>query len=132
MSSNVIQQKTSIPHPNAIPRKPLPLYKQHYPNEIKVKVTPEQVEVTWPDGHVSVFDEAWLRERCFSEENIRKRRAIIEKAKPVLWDAEFGSRIGRHNFQRVMTDDEALLEFLKGMRNQRRNVGKKENVSHYP
>lgn len=36
-----------------------------------------KIKCTWSDGHEGVFDEEWLKERSFTEENINSRKSCL-------------------------------------------------------
>ena len=46
---------------------------------------PEGVEVTWQDGHTSLYDREWLRERSFREEARARYRLQVGRALLHLW-----------------------------------------------
>ncbi len=58
-------------------------------------------------GHHSVFDPSWLRVHCQKDPALKQRR------KPQLWDASLS--IPHFDYQEVMRDDEALLQWLEKM-----------------
>ncbi|CAL8244390.1 unnamed protein product [Lota lota] len=73
-----------------------------------------QVSIVWPDQHVSKFELHWLRKRCFS---LASRQAMQEELfinERIYWDSKL--RIPTANFEEVLNDDKAALDWLLALR----------------
>ncbi len=70
--------------------------------------------IRWPDGHVSPFDLAWLRDRSFCSGRRKEREDVLARSQPQLFKARDPLRI--HQFQEIMDSDERMLAWLKGTR----------------
>ena len=87
------------------------------PQKLDVTQDGEQLVVTWPDGHVSIFDSEWLHSRRLSEgEDSSKERSSLSREGVEIWDAEkLQGNIPKSDFQEVMQDDRALFDWLFAM-----------------
>lgn len=84
--------------------------------ELDLDIEPKNIQVEdgglrveWKDGHSSFFAGDWLRQRSFSEEARAKYRTR-QSVPRVHWGSDF--KIPEMDFQTVMTDDKALLDWL--------------------
>lgn len=82
------------------------------PTDVTVSDTGEEIALTWPDGHVSVFTSSWLKSRSFQKDAIEKRLKKYGTPQK-LWGSEL--EIPRHDFEEVMVEDIALLNFLEDL-----------------
>ena len=62
--------------------------------------TSGSVDVTWEDGHVSVYDLEWLRERRFTESARQERDSVI-RLTPKTWGSEMLANIPTDTFDNV-------------------------------
>ncbi|XP_068580373.1 gamma-butyrobetaine dioxygenase [Cebidichthys violaceus] len=72
------------------------------------------VSIAWPDRHTSVFDPEWLKRRCFSA---AARQALKEELflnERYYWDSKL--RIPTVDYQEVLRDDKAALDWLSNLR----------------
>ena len=69
------------------------------------------IAVSWSDGCSSSFPAAWLRQRAF-EPAPQRQRAAVHRPDAVLWDAALAHSLPRLPYDRVMSEDAALLEAL--------------------
>lgn len=68
--------------------------------------------MTWDDGHESVFDLKWLRERSFRQE---EQKAWLNSNQPLYqtWNADyFRKNVPVLNFRDILNEDEQLLKWL--------------------
>ncbi len=72
---------------------------------------PEQLSVTWPDDHRSIFSSAWLRVHTY-EDSARAARAF----KSTLWDQGFRDLPPRFEYAEVEANDACLLQVLQQVR----------------
>lgn len=68
--------------------------------------------VAWQDGHLSRFDPGWLRAHAYDDESRAERRAAKPKSK--LWDSHL--KLAVFDYQALMDDDDALLQWLLAVR----------------
>lgn len=68
--------------------------------------------VRWSDGHESRFDPGWLRAHAYDDESRAEQDANRPKKQP--WVA--GLQLPVFEYQAVMEDDEALLDWLLAVR----------------
>jgi len=66
------------------------------------------VSVEWPDGHLTRFDPAWLRDHCYSHEACRHR-----PSRHTLWGAD--AAIPEFDYGEVATGDAGLLGWLEAL-----------------
>ncbi|KAJ7391731.1 Gamma-butyrobetaine dioxygenase [Desmophyllum pertusum] len=61
----------------------------------------EEISVTWPDKHVSVFNSEWLHSRRLTEEqDISKGTSTLNREGVIFWNAEqLQGKIPRHDFR---------------------------------
>ena len=74
----------------------------------------QSFEITWPDGHTSVFESIWLAERQFpksKDEQIEKSKSYFPKK--LLWDSSFD--VPTADFQSILTDDSARYSWLSDL-----------------
>ncbi|KAG0714700.1 Gamma-butyrobetaine dioxygenase [Chionoecetes opilio] len=82
------------------------------PTNAKMVGGGQQVEVVWQDGHRSTYGAEWLRLRGFSEENRRVRESSFRLARK-YWGSESLEKVPEALFQELLTDDAALLGWLR-------------------
>ena len=77
----------------------------------------EQISVTWPDKHVSVFNSQWLHSRRLAEEkDLWKERSSLRREGVTFWNAEqLQGKIPRYDFQEVIEDDFKLYEWMNSL-----------------
>lgn len=68
------------------------------------------LEITWPDEHVSVYDPAFLGLHDYSN----GLRHI--KPKPILWDGTFASSIPRMTYEQLFQDTTARINWIRAFR----------------
>ena len=74
----------------------------------------QSFEITWPDGHTSVFESTWLAERQFpksKDEQIEKSKSYFPRK--LLWDSSFD--VPTADFQSILTDDSARHSWLSDL-----------------
>lgn len=85
----------------------------------KLEVTPsgQQLVITWPDDHVSVFDSEWLHSRRLCEDiDSNKEASNLNREGVEFWDAKkLQGNIPKSDFRELMDDDRALFEWLNSM-----------------
>ncbi|XP_038048381.1 gamma-butyrobetaine dioxygenase-like [Patiria miniata] len=90
-------------------------------DELDIDANPESVEtvnhgdtlrVSWNRHHHSDFNSDWLRPNRFDQAEPRDD-ALSALPTPKLWGAEIAQSLPRFEFQEVLSDDWALLDFLK-------------------
>ena len=72
------------------------------------------MEITWEDGHVSVFGLDWLARRSFRLENrmqVRKNLSMPHH----LWGKELLDDVPTANYVDIMNNDAALLDWLENL-----------------
>ncbi|KAK8393294.1 hypothetical protein O3P69_013366 [Scylla paramamosain] len=72
----------------------------------------QQVEVVWQDVHHSTYGTEWLHSRGFSEES-RQARDSRYRLERKFWGSESLDDFPEVSFKEVITDDVALLEWLR-------------------
>ncbi len=70
--------------------------------------------IDWQDGHHSRFHPGWLRAHAYDEASRAERRA--QRPQSRLWGAEFSEQLPHFDYQAVMEDDGALLQWLLAVR----------------
>ena len=88
------------------------------PERVDVLQNGEQISVTWPDNHVSVFNSQWLHSRRLAEDkDLSKDRSSLGRKEGVsFWNAEqLQGNIPRHDFQGVIKDDLKLYEWMHSL-----------------
>ncbi|KAL9983474.1 hypothetical protein ACROYT_G005654 [Oculina patagonica] len=87
------------------------------PDRVDVLQNGEQISVTWPDKHVSVFNSEWLHSRRLAEEqDVSKGPLTLNREGVIFWNAEqLQGKIPRHDFAEVMEDDLKLYEWLHSL-----------------
>ncbi len=82
----------------------------------KTKATLEEnkVKIRWEDGHLSQYSTAWLLERAFDKANAESRINKYQRSVK-LWKAGDAEVMPRHSFQKVMSSDSALLNWLEDL-----------------
>lgn len=70
------------------------------------------LQVSWSDGHHSVFGPAWLRAYCYSVRE-RARRSSFE---PTLWKADIANHLPTVVYPEVRDDDETRLRMYELLR----------------
>ena len=81
------------------------------PSHINFDESSQSVGITWKDGHHSVFDATWLKERRFpetEEELLKNSQSFVPKRN--YWDGHFS--IPRSDFNSILTDDMARFNWL--------------------
>ena len=77
----------------------------------------EQISITWPDKHVSIFNSEWLHSRRLVEDaESWKQRWTLNREGVQFWNAEImQDKIPRYDFQKLMTDDWELFKWLDSL-----------------
>ncbi|XP_074649435.1 gamma-butyrobetaine dioxygenase-like [Tubulanus polymorphus] len=91
-------------------------------SNLDTKIEPKDVEVsedggleiTWPDGHRSIYDTKWLLQRAFTDEAKEKRRAMYG-VEHQFWNAELQDNIPTYDFKKIIDDDNYFLNWLTGL-----------------
>ena len=73
-----------------------------------------EIEITWEDGHVSVFSLDWLAARSFRRENREMFRRSVSQPQ-VLWGRELLDNVPTADYGEVMKSDAALLDWLENL-----------------
>ena len=73
-----------------------------------------EIEITWEDGHVSVFSLDWLAARSFRRENRERFRRSVSQPQ-VLWGRELLDNVPTADYGEVMKSDAALLDWLENL-----------------
>ena len=107
----------------------------------KYEVTPDgdRIVITWPDGHISIFESEWLHSRRLSDrKGSNTERSTLNRDGVEFWNAEkLQDKIPRSDFHEIMEDDLALFEWLKALHgvgialvtNSPQKVGQAEKLS---
>lgn len=66
--------------------------------------------ISWPDGHESCFDPAWLAAHDYS------RGVRWQRRRPVLWDGSFAPHVARTTYESLRSDPAARIEWLRSFR----------------
>lgn len=78
----------------------------------RVSLNDDLVKIDWvKEGHTTVFDAAWLRSHCYSDQERLTRRH-----KPVLWDSSLTEDLPRVNYPDALEKPEQLLEIYDAVR----------------
>ena len=87
------------------------------PHRVDVLQNGEEICVTWPDEHVSVFKSEWLHSRRLTEEqDTSKRPSTLNREGVVFWNADqLQGKIPRYDFAEVIADDRQLYEWLHSL-----------------
>ncbi|KAL9988263.1 hypothetical protein ACROYT_G002690 [Oculina patagonica] len=87
------------------------------PEKYEVRQDGEKIIISWPDGHVSVFDSDWLHTRRLSDgEGSRSERSTLNREGVEFWNAEkLQGKIPKSDFRELMGDDRALFEWLNSL-----------------
>ncbi|KAJ7391732.1 Gamma-butyrobetaine dioxygenase [Desmophyllum pertusum] len=87
------------------------------PERVDLLQNGEEISVTWPDKHVSVFNSEWLHSRRLTEEqDISKGTSTLNREGVIFWNAEqLQGKIPRHDFHELMEDDFKLYEWLHSL-----------------
>ncbi len=73
-----------------------------------VITTSGDLQLTWPDAHVSTYSAQWLETYDYSS---GRRR---EKRKSILWDGSFAASVPRASYSAVQGDSVARVHWLRG------------------
>ena len=68
----------------------------------------QQLAITWPDGHISRYESAWLAKYGQGKHNMSGQLGV-EK---VYWGSDFYPGMPRFDYVKLMEDDHSLLEYL--------------------
>jgi len=79
-----------------------------------VKTIDSGIEITWEDGHVSVFGSDWLAERSFRIENRQQFRRSVGQQQQ-LWGRELLDNVPTAEYGEIMESDTALLDWLENL-----------------
>jgi len=79
-----------------------------------VKSVDHGVEIVWEDGHVSTFGLDWLARRSFRLESRMEFRKNVSMPQH-LWGRELLEDVPTADYNDVMEDDKALLEWLENL-----------------
>lgn len=80
---------------------------------VSASLTPDyKLQLHWPDGHASQYGAGWLRAHAYDEQSRAERQLLRRTVKP--WGAELA--VPTFDYQAVMTDDRALLDWLLAVR----------------
>lgn len=71
-----------------------------------------RLEVTWADGHRSVYEASWLAEAAYDDAGNRARRRLT----PRTWGAGMERCLQTVEYGAAMTEDAALFEALRALR----------------
>ena len=87
------------------------------PYRVDVLQNGEEISVTWPDEHVSVFKSEWLHSRRLTEEQAAsKRPSTLNREGVIFWNADqLQGKIPRHDFTELIEDDRKLYEWLHSL-----------------
>ena len=87
------------------------------PKKYEITQNGEQVVITWPDSHVSVFDSQWLHSRRIGDrEGSSSERSTLNREGVEFWNAEkLQDKIPRSDFRELMDDDRALFDWLHNL-----------------
>ena len=70
------------------------------------------IKIDWlKEAHSTVFDAAWLRSHCYSDQERASRRP-----QPVLWDAELAKHLPRVSYPAAREDQAQLLKIYDSVR----------------
>ena len=87
------------------------------PQRVEVLQNGEQISITWPDKHVSLFSSQWLHSRQATEQaNTTKERSSLQREGVRVWNAnKLQGKIPSYSFQDVIKDDFTLYEWLHSL-----------------
>ena len=87
------------------------------PEKYEITQNGEQIVITWPDSHVSVFDSKWLHSRRIGDrEGLSSERSTLNREGVEFWNAEkLQDKIPRSDFHELMGDDRALFDWLNSL-----------------
>ena len=89
------------------------------PQQYEVTSDGKEIVITWPDGHVSVFDSDWLHSRRLSEGKERPSGEIplnLNREGVEFWNAEMlQGKIPKSDFHEIVDDDRALFDWLNDL-----------------
>lgn len=71
----------------------------------------ELVEITWDDGHLSVYELSWLKRHDYSDDE-RKRKNHYAK----LWGQSISLELPKHDYVECISDDSSYLDLLRDIR----------------
>ncbi|MBX2867329.1 MAG: TauD/TfdA family dioxygenase [Acidiferrobacterales bacterium] len=84
------------------------------PERLANETTAEEgfIKICWEeDGHITLFDSAWLRNHCYSDQERNHRRQ-----KPILWDASFINHLPSVTYASALQSDSQLLRVYDAVR----------------
>lgn len=73
-----------------------------------------QLLIDWQDGHHSRYHPGWLRAHAYDDASRAERRA--QRPQSRLWGAELNERLPLFDYQALMEDNRALLDWLLAVR----------------
>ena len=87
------------------------------PEKYEVTTDGEQIVITWPDSHVSVFNSEWLHSRRLNDrEGSSSGRSTLNREGVEFWNAEIlQDKIPKSDFHELMEDDRALFGWLNSL-----------------
>ena len=66
------------------------------------------MQITWPDGHISLFDGQWLK----NNSDLRARKKVLEdEPQPILWSSKISAQLCRECFSRHKRVTELKIDF---------------------
>ena len=82
-----------------------------YPRDAKIAAN-GSLAIEWSgDGHLSIYDGAWLRAHCYSTAERDRRRS-----KPILWDNSRLPDLTPLDYDTLITDEASQFELLERLR----------------
>ena len=86
------------------------------PQRVEVLQNGEEISITWPDKHVSLFSSQWLHSRQATEQaNTTKERSLQREGVRVWNSNKLQGKIPSYSFQEVIEDDFRLYEWLHSL-----------------
>ena len=87
------------------------------PQRVEVLQNGEEISITWPDKHVSLFSSQWLHSRQATEQaNTTKERSSLQREGVRVWNGnKLQGKIPSYSFQEVIEDDFTLYEWLHSL-----------------
>ncbi|XP_068244868.1 uncharacterized protein [Palaemon carinicauda] len=88
--------------------------------ELDVAIAPASVnlienssafEITWPNGHRSIYGSEWLKDRSFASDK-RERRRRIRSFDKELWASDSLPEIPKVKYDDLRSDEKVLLDFI--------------------
>ena len=72
------------------------------------------MQITWPDGHISLFDGQWLK----NNSDLRARAKVLEdEPQPILWDSRISAQLPQSmTYDEVIEDEAKAFEFSERIR----------------